>query len=296
MAVNLRVLTKLLSNTWQQIILFILIMMGSAIFVSSAILHIRKRAFEKKFAELIEKKRKRLQRPRTLSFSWSRRRASNTGDHEAAIASGAVRGSAIQEPTSDPEHKTPESTQSQTDQGLEDPQLPPSTDQPPDREQDGHIRFQDNLPAIEHTAPKPRVVRRHRSSFFEGRGVGARGLENHPRHSRPVYFNTSADESAIEDDDTSRQPLPSKMDKYLDTVNGYLGRNSQFHNLSEKERKKLGGIEYDAIYLLSWVVPAYFFLWQLLGALGVGAWIKVNRPGMALRNGKAYDLKRGVRC
>jgi hypothetical protein len=99
-----------------------------------------------------------------------------------------------------------------------------------------------------------------------------------------------SDESAIEDDIKPSGVGVSKLDKYLNTVNGYLGRNSQFHGLSEKERKKLGGIEYDAICLLSWVVPLYFVLFQLFGALGVGAWMKVNRPSTALRNGEI------VRC
>src|SRR6202012_4173495 len=36
-------------NTWQQVMLFLLIILGSAIFVSSSVLHIRKGAFEAKF-------------------------------------------------------------------------------------------------------------------------------------------------------------------------------------------------------------------------------------------------------
>jgi len=78
----------------------------------------------------------------------------------------------------------------------------------------------------------------------------------------------------------------AKIDHWIVGKGGFIGRNSQFHNLSEKDRKRLGGIEYDAVCLLSWVVPAYFILWQLLGAIGVGAWLQINRPDTALTNGE----------
>jgi hypothetical protein len=37
--------------------------------------------------------------------------------------------------------------------------------------------------------------------------------------------------------------------------------------------------------LLSYVVPIYFVLWQLLGALGVGAWFQINAADLTLQNG-----------
>src|SRR3954469_17979075 len=80
-----------LRNTFQQFILFVLIMMGSAIFVSTGILHIRKRAFEKKLEELAARKL-RTRPGRVLTFSLSRRRGSNTGTRIEAVASGVIRG------------------------------------------------------------------------------------------------------------------------------------------------------------------------------------------------------------
>lgn len=150
-----------------------------------------------------------------------------------------------------------------------------------------HVRFKDHLPPFEYTESRQRATRRHHASFFEGRGVGAHGLENHPRNTRPTGYGMSANDSAIEDDDDISFHQPSSgLEKYVHTINGYLGRNSQIYHLTNKERRKLGGIEYDAICLLSWVVPLYFILWQLLGALGVGAWIWVNRPDTTLTNGE----------
>jgi Trk-type K+ transport system membrane component len=63
------------------------------------------------------------------------------------------------------------------------------------------------------------------------------------------------------------------------------GRNSQFHGLSSEERDRLGGCEYQALRVLSVIVPVYFFLWQLLGCLALGAWINHNQPEPPVRNG-----------
>ena len=47
----------------------------------------------------------------------------------------------------------------------------------------------------------------------------------------------------------------------------------------------LMGSRYDAITFLSYLVPLYFFIWQLLGAIGVGAYLQSMRPDIALTNG-----------
>ena len=129
-------------------------------------------------------------------------------------------------------------------------------------------------------------LRRYHSRVMSGSGVGAHRMEAHPRYARPLSFGTN-DSAAVNDQEKhpSSSGAPSTIDKYLKTLNGYIGRNSQFHNLSDAERRKLGGIEYDAICLLSWLVPTYFILLQLLGALGVGAWLTVNNPSVTRTNG-----------
>ncbi|KXJ87168.1 cation transport protein-domain-containing protein [Microdochium bolleyi] len=70
------------------------------------------------------------------------------------------------------------------------------------------------------------------------------------------------------------------------TVPG-LGDNkgsAELGKLSKERRDKLGGTEYRALKLLSIIVPAYFFCWQILGCLALGAWIAVNLPQPALDN------------
>jgi len=63
------------------------------------------------------------------------------------------------------------------------------------------------------------------------------------------------------------------------------GRNAQFYGLSREEREHLGGVEYRAITLLGWVVPLYFVLWQLLGCIGLGAYMKMNKEEVIRANG-----------
>ncbi len=301
--------------------------MGSAIFVSISILHIRKRAFEKKLEELAARKRK--QRPgRVLTFSLSRRRGSTTGtQNEQAIASGAVRGKAIEENanrSAQPDGLEYKDNTSSDLSGSDHHNLPPldtghasaisRSDSVADRQEklepsDCHVNSvrRTNERIKFDDAPSPRSptgltspvqsIKRTRTRLFDVSGVGVRGLENHPRNALPFQAFppvSRSEEVAIKEDDSDlkdrRAGSFSGIDKYLKTLNGYTGRNSQFHNLTEKERRRLGGIEYDAVCLLSYVVPMYFVLWQLIGAVGMGAWFTINRPGTTLANGELKDV------
>jgi len=66
---------------------------------------------------------------------------------------------------------------------------------------------------------------------------------------------------------------------------GYRARNSSFYDLSESDRFRLGGTEYKAIVFLSWVVPIYFFLWQLIGCLACGAYVNNYYASTTEQNG-----------
>lgn len=65
----------------------------------------------------------------------------------------------------------------------------------------------------------------------------------------------------------------------------HSGRNGQFHDLTSEEREHLGGCEYRALKILAVTVPLYFFLWQFLGCLALGAWIHNNMADTAKSNG-----------
>ncbi|KAK7429080.1 hypothetical protein QQZ08_004295 [Neonectria magnoliae] len=59
-----------------------------------------------------------------------------------------------------------------------------------------------------------------------------------------------------------------------------IGRNASSIRLTSEQRDELGGIEYRALKLLLVLLLLYFFLWQLLGCIALGAWISNNKPAL----------------
>lgn len=169
-------------NTFQQFILFFLIMIGSAIFVSAFVVQVRRAAFGRKFQILAEQERKKGE-PLTSQFDVN---SSSTNEGIVNVQGVGV---------------------------LAEASLKTST-----KQLDG--------------------THQHANGHDHGRSSGA-----------------------------------------------WISRNSQFHGLTAKERERLGGYEYRAVCLLAWLVPAYYVLWQLLGALGCAAWVAYNRPDSARTNG-----------
>lgn len=56
-------------------------------------------------------------------------------------------------------------------------------------------------------------------------------------------------------------------------------------DLTMAEREQLGGTEYKAVLLLSYLVPLYFVIWQFLTCISCGWWIAVNRADTTRANG-----------
>lgn len=253
--------------------------------MSSAVLHVRKSAFERRVEELAERKRRRLGL-RTLTFSISKRQANLRTQREEAIASGIARGQPIEDPDPDAEYQPTFATRLRTesmDQSQKPEDLTNSdTNLDPRQQAPGHIVFGDTPHPLRQSTSVVEPLQRRRT-FIENSGVAARSMANHPRNAQPVSHDCDEE---IEESFRPRSGSLAKLDKYIDEFKGFVGRNSQFHHLSEKERRALGGMEYDAICVLSWIVPIYFVLFQLLGAVGVGTWLQINRPGVALENGQ----------
>lgn len=72
--------------------------------------------------------------------------------------------------------------------------------------------------------------------------------------------------------------------RFLEEKRDNIGRNGEFFNLTLKEREYLGGVEYRAVELLVVTVGMYYVLWQLLGAIALGAWIAINSPDIPAVN------------
>jgi len=56
-------------------------------------------------------------------------------------------------------------------------------------------------------------------------------------------------------------------------------------DLTNAEREELGGDEYKAVRLLSWLVPLYLVLWQLLSSISCGWWVAAHRAYLTRANG-----------
>ncbi|KAF2483418.1 cation transport protein-domain-containing protein [Neohortaea acidophila] len=224
-------------NTFQQVLLFLLILAGSPVFVSAFVVHVRKKAFERRFLDEKERRKKGLGR-RTISKvkTWA------VGDAEPRATS--------RPPDGEPGERKPETPDEQTS-------TPPT--------------LEDGAPLSEELTPEERrggPGMNRTDSITNYFPDGANGA------SPPGFSRTETTFSSnIRHGDISKY-LPS-------AAAGWISRNSQFNNLTAAEREQLGGYEYRAIEFLSWMIPAYYVLWQLFGCIGCGLWVMLNNPGAA---------------
>ncbi|KAK4555761.1 hypothetical protein LTR86_006981 [Recurvomyces mirabilis] len=290
-------------NSFQQIILFFLIMLGSAIWVSGWVVLVRKATFERKFKDIIEERKRRRGRSRSRSRirTWTRGRKS--GDLQRSETSETQEKREDIDREGSAEHSKEDSTEkvepySSLDgahnESAERDLTPPGRRGGPEMNDDlpspdilpedpsatsphrgitfaGDTRFSAQIPGQQ---PLP-VKRRRNSNLFSMQGVGARPSSSLGPQS-PLRASLSQERPEL-------QPFPTG--RHYKDFSGWLARNSQFHGLSEKEREKLGGYEYRAVSLLAWLVPAYFVLWQLLGSVACAAWVANYRADTARSNG-----------
>ncbi|KAI1131881.1 TrkH-domain-containing protein [Nemania abortiva] len=267
-------------TTWQQVLLWLLIIIGSSIWVSIWTVVIRKHAFERRFQEIVKRERQRsLERRNTsLTLLPIAQRFKSLGRSRNASTTATPARSPLSElsphhrkgaallPISNPTNRRlisavipqrPVSEAEERDQqpSSDDTAGRDGSDDAPSRTSE-HVTFIDEPPqkaissSVSHT---PSIAQRHPSS---------------------------ADVSI---------PNPSPA---LATAAGKgryhgahkVGRNAQFHGLTSDEREKLGGTEYRALRLLSIIVPIYFISWQFFGSVALGAWIANNQPQPALDN------------
>lgn len=97
---------------------------------------------------------------------------------------------------------------------------------------------------------------------------------------RSGHHLQNSDEKA---DEKETEIADSDQPYYLNRYT--TGRNAQFHDLTRAEREHLGGVEYRALTFLSILVPVYWFLWQMLGCLGLAAYFAHNNARFPLENG-----------
>lgn len=274
--VNLSALT-----TWQQTILFLLIMLGSTIWVSMWTVLARKHVFEKRFDDIvrIECARKLSQRGGGMSLALPKLRKAisfrkaqtvpvpdrtlpamgsraleNRVDPQVAKAMPRPR-RALSLP--DLDLVEPPNTLAEPEPRLK-PKPEPEPEPPGPDNTDRHIVFVDTPYRAEGSSATSTGT----SYFSQSRPTRRNGVSKTP-----------ADQNRVEL--SIRHFLGSRSSS----------RNGQFHSLTSEERENLGGCEYRALKTLAVLVPLYFFLWQLLGCVALGAWINNNMPDTAKTNG-----------
>ncbi|KAE9579507.1 hypothetical protein CGMCC3_g4722 [Colletotrichum fructicola] len=272
--VNLSQLT-----TWQQTILFLLLLLGSTIWVSIWTILARKHVFEKRFDEIVraERARKLSRQGSTISLALPRLPLT-LPKLQLALSFGKAQtvpppdqpfkgtGSRIPETHPPPDYKDSDTTEgppqfrramSTPDVNTRDKNTPKDVEDVADSQNPGHITFDDT--------PHPNATQ----ATSTGVSVQGDGVALPSR--RPAKAPTDSADIDLD----ARHFLKHRS----------ASRNGQFHDLSSAERDHLGGCEYRALKVLATIVPAYFFMWQFLTSLALGAWMNNYMPNTARANG-----------
>ncbi|KAE8148201.1 cation transport protein-domain-containing protein [Aspergillus avenaceus] len=234
-------------NTFQQAILFALLMLGHAILISIPVLWVRKRAFESKFKGISNKTfcqhHDSYIPPNGESSPAVQRQPLNSDASSSAKASGTTEVTPIDIPSNE--------AHDDTIQWADDDQV--------------------TIGALARA--------HHHSHLFPNVGVGARpDLNNHPKDAVPTLPLREKDELP------RLKGMLRGTQKYF-ASRGLISRNSQFHGLTPEERDRLGGVEYRAVSFLSIIVALYWLMFLLIGIIGVGGWLEANHPNISRENG-----------
>ena len=293
-------------NTFQQFILFLLILLGSAILVSIAVIFVRLKAFERRFKTIVEEveeeKRKQKERQREMqkergslrrrmtfransvssqpigNGELRERHTRNTALAEEGVSDKDLEMGGKMSPIAEESHREPSTkhepltintnTDSDTTQQTK---ADDHVDLPNGTGRKRGVTFSQIPASPVKLAPLARIL--------SMQGVGARyDLPNHP-------LRINNPETLLIPDEEHHEKINKKDLIYHFSIPGIIGRNSHFSNLSIHSREKIGGVEYRALELLALVVPLYFVAWQFLGSIGMGAWVKNNGQNLTEENG-----------
>ncbi|KAJ5619964.1 Low-affinity potassium transport protein [Penicillium lagena] len=294
-------------NTFQQVLLFFLIMFGSAIWVSIAVVLVRKQAFEKRFGEIVreERLRKRTQSSIGLSRLIMRPRSLS---RQSTVTQEPARHSEPPLPLRSPLWRTPVAPSIPLHPARSQPknQKPDSRPGPPDtRQLDQQAeqvppRARNDVESVAPdevlpdgnplTEPKSNTDADSHIAFTSNVWNRSEDRSSSPLRRRMLspYVNVQNYSTTLGHLEQDPSDVGSDRER-LNTAHLHFlrrfHRNSTFYNLTEMERQQLGGAEYRAICLLSIIVPVYFVLWQLLGGLGVAAYVARNKASLTEANG-----------
>lgn len=233
-------------STAQQVIIALMMVLGSPVFVSIFTIWLRARVFAKRFEDIVEAERnRRIKKTGTIvgmagamiglpvmsSFKASRRKAKK-GRHERKAEADAFQLSGFKSRDKNQDQSRNEDEEAALGSGMLDPI------------QEGQ-RLDVSTSSVEPLSPKSNTTTTRRRPFSR---------------------------------DDGRQSISEGFDfkAFIHENKKSVGRNGQFFDLTEEQREYLGGVEYRALKVLFTIVCVYFVLWQLLGAITLGAWLYVH--------------------
>ena len=287
-------------NTFQQVLLWILIIVGSSIFVSISTVWTRKRVFENRFKNIV-KSQKGVRRFRKQSISSiagpntvTQPGLKNSSEPEGPVVryeSNIVPPEQGISPQSNPVAASGKPSSDVTDSIVQNSMESLAAGTTPNIAEIGASPTEENVVkqnaqteanhiSFMRYGPSPTFSQR-RFLTFSGVGAHPNATGYKSPYSTSIYNRIRRGE---QDQTADRENLSDgEYPHYLTRTT--TGRNSQFHGLSQEQREHLGGVEYRAITLLSWIVPLYFVLWQFIGSLGLAAYIAHNKAETAQANG-----------
>ncbi|KAL8945478.1 MAG: hypothetical protein Q9211_000016 [Gyalolechia sp. 1 TL-2023] len=254
-------------NTFQQIILFLLIMLGSTILVSFAVVFVRLKAFERRFQTVVEEEKRKqkdrgsLRRKMTLrSNSVSKRPTGlDTGNGKlrgrpgksAALATEGIESKDLEMGG----RASPIAEEGHHETSTKHQPLTSSTNTGRDKaEQDKNDEYIELANGTGRKrgvtfsqTPAPALKVGHLARILSMQGVGARhDIRNHPTRTPPPENLPSPSEE--HHGSSNKADLINHF-----SIPGIIGRNSHFYNLSIADRERLGGVEYRALELLAMI-------------------------------------------
>ncbi|KAH7327123.1 cation transport protein-domain-containing protein [Rhexocercosporidium sp. MPI-PUGE-AT-0058] len=281
-------------TTFQQVLLFLLIIIGSSIFVSVGTVWTRKRVFEKRFKGIVRRAEEgRRLRSRSRSFGKGKGRVNGGGGLLGGNGGGGGRGGEGGEGgrKGGREVSVGERLEEQrmVREGGDERIFESRHSGPRDPT---HLTFE--FPSRDHSGDSKVLAGNSDTTaggLNPGSGTGDGVTYSHPQPASSTLLHR-LEKKAGDFGRGVERDLGIERGPELDqaTYPHYLtrrttGRNAQFFGLTKEEREHLGGVEYRAITLLGWVVPVYFVLWQVLGCIGLGAYMKMNKEEVIRANG-----------
>ncbi|KAK8064321.1 cation transport protein-domain-containing protein [Apiospora saccharicola] len=264
--------------TGQQVVLFIMMIIGSPVLVSLFTIWFRYHIFEKRFDRIVKMEREK------------RRRKRATGTMVGMA--GAMFGLPVMSSFGASDNKTHQQRAREDVFELTKPRSGAgghSANASASASAADHDH--DELHHL-HQPPSQTYQQRNRSESSAHPALSlleeaARPISNSGSQRRPGRFQSQR-HPHMHINTRNNPPAPSGMDfnfhTFLHENRKSIGRNGQFFDLDDDQREYLGGVEYRALKLLFVIIAVYFVLFQVLGAITLGAWLSVHSRSVTAVN------------